>query len=187
MSLEVKCKAITEAGIQCSRNAVINGYCTQHYKKLEQELPPDITNNILSDYIEIEELKELENEFEGLKLDPKRIKIIEEIDEHSQEKQIITYYDNELIKIERFYPNGKIEYEKNYKNGKTEGKQYSWYPDGKKNYESNYKNGKAEGKQYSWYDNGEKYIETNYKNGKRSGKQYYWCPDGEIYSEVDYV
>ena len=27
-----RCKAITQKGIQCSRNAVTAGYCTQHYK-----------------------------------------------------------------------------------------------------------------------------------------------------------
>ena len=27
-----RCKATTQKGAQCSRNAVIAGYCTQHYK-----------------------------------------------------------------------------------------------------------------------------------------------------------
>ena len=36
----VRCKAITHAGTQCSRNAKIAGYCTQHYK-IEQKKKKD--------------------------------------------------------------------------------------------------------------------------------------------------
>lgn len=35
-----RCKAITHAGTQCSRTAVVNGYCKQHYniKKKQQNV-----------------------------------------------------------------------------------------------------------------------------------------------------
>ena len=162
MSSVTRCSAITEAGNQCSRNATINRYCTQHYKKLEQELPPDITNNILSNYIEIEELKELENEFEGLKLDPKRIEIKEQFYGNGKVRHRDIYHDGILSKKEDYYGNGKQYYLRNYKNGKSEGKQYYWHINGKMESEQNYENGNKEGKSYTWYESGKMESEKNY-------------------------
>lgn len=87
MSSTVKCKQITASGFRCSRNAVIDGYCTQHYNilikkeekeiidnKYEQELPPDITQNILSEYVDYEDLENLNKSIKGFKINPKEKK-----------------------------------------------------------------------------------------------------------------
>jgi antitoxin component YwqK of YwqJK toxin-antitoxin module len=187
MSSEVRCKAITEAGVQCSRNAVINGYCTQHYKKLEQELPPDITNNILSEYIEVEELKQLETQFEGLKINPKRIEIKEKLRKDGSVKNRYTYYDDKLIRMEGLYKSGNVQTEYNFKTIGREGKQYGWYDSGEKWFEYYYENGEEEGKQYEWYEDGKMKSEENYKNGIRDGPQFNWRADGRILNIEYYV
>jgi hypothetical protein len=83
---------------KCSRNAVINGLCTQHYKKLEQELLSDITNNVLSEYMEFQELKELNKIFEGFTIDLNREKFYKSKPEKIRERK--TYLDDILIKKE---------------------------------------------------------------------------------------
>ncbi len=84
----IQCIAITNNNTRCTRKAVINNYCLQHYnmrtksksvyEELEnnqQEMIPDLMTNIVSDYIEYEELQELQNEIPNLKINPNRIKI----------------------------------------------------------------------------------------------------------------
>ncbi len=119
MSLECnQCAAITEFGTRCTRKADINSiYCWQHNKiKIEQELIPAISNNILSDYIEYEQLKELENEFEGLKINPDRIQIQDYFDEEKEQTIQIYSVDDDIIKIIIIDEYGEKISEDNYKN-----------------------------------------------------------------------
>jgi antitoxin component YwqK of YwqJK toxin-antitoxin module len=154
-----------------------------------KKLHPDITKNILSDYIDYETLTEITKYSQDFKINPNRVQIKEVI-----HKNIIkeTYIDGDLRKQDIFNKdNVRIE-EKNYKNGKLEGKQYDWYENGKLKYDENYKNGqlkyeynykneKLEGKQYEWYQNAQLEFESNYKDGKLEGKQYSWYENGELY------
>ena len=85
MSSVIKCSAITEAGTQCSRNAVINGYCIQHYNMLNKnielkditsedeyyinDLPVDIIQYTINGYLDyMNDIPNLEKLLKGLKL-----------------------------------------------------------------------------------------------------------------------
>jgi hypothetical protein len=160
MSSTIKCKAITEAGIQCNRNAVIDGYCTQHHKKMEEKQYPSIAEDI------------------AIKSELDRLEIIENFDPIIKSRNIKTYCNGVLTKEEQWHPNGEKWIENNYKNNKQNGKSYYWYSNGKKYYDCNFKDGKYEGKQYFWYNNEElKYVHT-YINGKLEGTQYRWYENG---------
>ncbi len=192
MSSEFKqCTAITDLGTRCTRKVEINSeYCWQHNKiKIEQELIPQLSENILSEYIEYDELKELENQFEGLKIDPSRVQIKEYIiiEEDQQIKVIETYIDNNLRKKDEFYENGNKMSENNYnKNEYPEGKQYEWYPNGILQFEFNYKNENFEGKQYFFGPDKILQWEKNYKNGKYDGSQFFFYPDGNLEKKENY-
>lgn len=140
---------------------------TNKNKRIEQELAPAITENILSDYIDFDELTNLQEEFEGFKLNINRIEVVETFYDRKKlkikEKEI--FVDEKLTKKEIWYRSGEKEYEYNYKNGLSEGKQYIWYSNRKMKSERNYKNGKLEGKQYGWYLN-ENLLEPEKKSTK---------------------
>jgi antitoxin component YwqK of YwqJK toxin-antitoxin module len=193
MNSEIKCVSITIADTRCARNATIDDYSKQHYNlseeknKLEQELPPEITKFILSDYIEYDELKQLKNEFSGLIINPNRIKIEEQFYYNGKIRNRKTYKDEILTKDESYHINGIKVSEHNYKNGELEGPQYYWYENGNKRSEKNYINGKLEGKIFIWFQNRNKEIEENYVNGKKEGKQYYWYINGQIENEENYI
>lgn len=104
-------------------------------------LIPDITENILSDYIEYDELKELENQISDLKINPKRIETKEIFSIGGKLESTYTYIDGNLRKVQNWYPNGKIEFENNYKNGKLDGPQYHYWKNGNLRSVHNYKNG----------------------------------------------
>lgn len=48
-----RCKAITHAGTQCSRTAVVSGYCKQHYNiKQKRSSIKNYDNKVMSNYDE---------------------------------------------------------------------------------------------------------------------------------------
>jgi antitoxin component YwqK of YwqJK toxin-antitoxin module len=186
MSSFEQCKAITEAGIRCSREAKNNGYCTQHYK-IKQELPEDITNNVLSDYISYDELKYLENEFNGLKIDPKRIKIKETFNNTNNARSIKTYIDGDLRKVESWWENGNKADEKDWLEGLANGKDYQWYENGNIGQEEHWVNGKLEGIQKYYSEKGKLIRESNFgKNQKFLISEKFYTDDEKLLEERNY-
>lgn len=152
-------------------------------------LPQDIVKNTLSDYLEYEEIKELESI--GFYLNPKRIQIT---NTHEGKH---TYIDNDLRIIEHYNKKGDKLIKHHYKNNKLDGKYYKWFPISKNNringksqnlcYEYNYKNGVKDGKQYRWYKNGNKHVEGNCEDGKLDGEQYQWHLNGVMSLKTYYI
>lgn len=108
----------------------------------------DITRNILSDYIEYDELIKLTKYISNLYINPERIKVI--IDQRLLERK--TYIDDDLRKIEGFYWNtmcsdklklgDQLKYISHFRKDKREGKQLVYYNDGSLYSESFYKDDK---------------------------------------------
>lgn len=209
-----RCQAKTLEGSQCSRNAIFEEiYCKQHLEMYEiQNLPriqedlniliPDITSNILSLYIEYDQLKNLRTQFRDFRIDPERIRVEEIFYDNGVIKNIKTFTDNDLILNEGFYDHGAPRYHYFYgpkKPGEYEkitktiewfvdetltietyqdnsSKRESWFMNGKK-LESNYLHNYREGKQYLWDTYGNLIYEENYKNDVKDGPQYYWSGD----------
>jgi antitoxin component YwqK of YwqJK toxin-antitoxin module len=207
----MQCKAIAKStGAECKCNAVIDGYCTQHYnilnkniegnkspKKLlirekyeidsqNQELIPDLMKNIISDYIEYDELKNLESKIENLKINPNRIEIKETFHLNGNIKKRNTYIDDDLRKEESFDETGKKYFEYNFKNGKENGIQKMWYRNGKLAEDENYINGEKNGIQKYYNEDGRLIIEENYKNNKKDGTQKYYNDIGILVDEYNY-
>ena len=171
-------------------------------------LPKDIIKNILSDYIEYDQLQELIKYIPYLKLNPKRIKI--EVNESRSYHQKVIYIDhniqrkihstidgNKILdvsdkdgvldgKMFKWYENGNLISEENYKNGKEVGLQLFWYENGQLESKMNYENGEFEGKQYAWYENGNPDFIENFKNGKLDGTQLNWRENGIFNYSVKY-
>jgi antitoxin component YwqK of YwqJK toxin-antitoxin module len=204
--MNLKCTKILKSGKQCSRNAQLNSeYCWQHldhqlsiipennkfeisptvYFKNIIELPPDIIKNILSDYIDYDQLIEITKYSKDFKVNPQRVQIEENIDLNNNLIKEI-YIDDDLRKVEVFNKDNIKTIERHYKNGKLEGKQYKWYDNGQLNIEENDKNGELEGKQYSWYEDSKLKYEYNYVNGELEGKQYNWYNNGKLEYEENY-
>jgi antitoxin component YwqK of YwqJK toxin-antitoxin module len=167
MSSFEQCEAITEANVQCSREAKIEHLCTQHYnikKEEEQYLIPDLLKTIVSDYIDYDELKELEGKIDNLKINPNRVEVKEiYLNDH---RKIRTYIDNKINKEEYFDLEGNKLYEYHFNSlGNYEGKQYEWYKNGNLKRISNYKNSKLNGKDSYYDENGNIKYALNYKNG----------------------
>jgi antitoxin component YwqK of YwqJK toxin-antitoxin module len=155
----------------------------ENKKKLR--LHRDITANILSDYIDYDELIEIVKYYDDFKVNPSRVKMSEHIDEDNDTIKEI-YIDGDLRKVEVFNRNNIKIGEQNCKNGVREGKQYEWYENGQLTYEFNYKNRVRQGKQYEWYENGQLQLEQNYKNGQEEGTGYEWYHNGQLRSEWNY-
>jgi antitoxin component YwqK of YwqJK toxin-antitoxin module len=200
----LECKAITKSGERCKRNATEGGYCKQHFDIYNQAISPDVMRNIVSDYIPYDELKDLKNHIQNLKINENRITKERKILKDGG-YEITTKIDGKLRKVEKYnknnvkiqeysynkdekidglqfvwWDNGNKQYEWNAKNGLKDGKQLNWYPNGVKKYEYNFINGKEDGPQLSWWDNGNKEYELNYKNGKPSGPQKYYDRDEKL-------
>jgi antitoxin component YwqK of YwqJK toxin-antitoxin module len=206
MSQGNRCQAFTKngKGPRCKKNAVSEEfYCEQHLKmygsqkvkfsklpkkskKLPLALIPDITKNILSEYLEYEEAKELEPQNLNIYANPKRIEIKEEFFPSGRLRNRKTYIDGDLRKLELWYENGNKFGEQNYKNGKNEGKSYGWGSSGVKQYEMNYKNNLQEGKQYFFDSKGLLHQVENYINGTEDGIRYNYYPDQTVKSEENY-
>jgi hypothetical protein len=203
MSTPKKCRKFLKSGKQCSRNAQFNSdYCWQHIEqklsigspnnKTEvspsthfsemAQLPIDITQNILSDYIDHDQLTEITKYSKDFKVNPNRIRIKEEINENKNITKEI-YIDGDLKKKEIFDKDNIKILENNYENKKLEGAQYEWYNKGEFLSERNYKNGKFQseenyvnGKLQSnivWYESGVLQSEEHYENGKLEGKHMF--------------
>jgi antitoxin component YwqK of YwqJK toxin-antitoxin module len=193
MSSYAQCKAITKAGTRCTRAAIKSGYCTQHYniyvgnkQDIDTSLNKDVIENIISDYLEYDEVKELEKEFKDFKFNPNRIEVKEYFYDNMDIRLRDTFADEILIKTEKWNENrSKKEY--NYKNGELEGKQYTYYPNGRKHKVENYINGIKEGKQYKYYQTGALYAEENYTNGELNGEQYEYYGNNKILSIQNYA
>lgn len=131
-------------------------------------LPVDILKNILSDYIEYDQLQELVSHIPDLKIRAQRIKIFEISYDNLVISSRDTYIDNILRKIESWYPNGQKQMECQYR------EVYKLFHVVK------------DGKQYHWTENGNLKSEENYKDGFKDGEQYYWNGESkytEIYKE----
>jgi antitoxin component YwqK of YwqJK toxin-antitoxin module len=188
MSSFEQCEAITETGNRCSREAKIEHLCTQHYnikKEEEQYLIPDLLKTIISDYIEYDELKELEGKIDNLKINPNRIRVEELY--FSDYRKVTTYIDGLIKKQEDFDLEGNKLYEYHFNSvGNYEGKQYEWYKNRNLKRISNYKNSKLNGKDYFYGNNGYVEHEYDYKNGKLEGKQYEFYNDGSLFRQETY-
>ncbi len=213
----MKCKAITEAGTRCSRNAVIEGLCTQHYNMLGKnksvydevkdnkneekiissneyyinDLPVDVIQYTINGYLDyVDDIPNLEKLLDGLKLTREPHITVEE-EYNPKTRKIIkrtTYLDEKKIMNEIWFDNGNIKHRFNFNyNEELEGTQYIWWGSGFKLSEENYKNGQLDGAQYEWDKNGEKISVFNYKNGKIDGKQYSWYPNGNEESIQTYI
>jgi antitoxin component YwqK of YwqJK toxin-antitoxin module len=223
-----QCIATTATGLECTRRAVIDGYCTQHYNMLNKhkkeiqlqinntshtltDLPNELSSFIVSDYIEFDQLKQLQANFTDLKINPDRIQTTTRELKHliNPSTMIETIIDG-VIRIRIFFnmkgekikeinynsnnqKNGplfqwldnKLISEENYIDGVQEGFQYKWN-DGIQVSKLKYKYGLLNGTQYTWYLNGNKKSEYNYINGKREGFQYDWWENGKIKYKENY-
>lgn len=152
----------------------LKGYSTLRKDELidlinfEHALIPDITQNVLSDYIEYDELKALQNKISGLKIDPNRIKVVEEFDDNNILYQRETFIDGDLRKREEF-------------------------EDGNKKLESNYINDKKEGEEFRYnngfitrnlFHNGNIISTSNYRNGIKEGDQILY-DENEYFKKID--
>jgi antitoxin component YwqK of YwqJK toxin-antitoxin module len=190
-----KCTAIIKTGERCSRNAVKDNLCTQHLKMLQelpkilQELPEDITENILSDYIEYEELEELKNTISGFKIKENRV-VEKKYNDYGID--VVEFYVDGDLRNKKGYMNNILLYELNYKNGKKDGVSLFWNRDGSKSNELNYKNGIQDGVELYWWENKKGYMNNillyklNYKNGKKDGVSLSWNRDGSKSNELNY-
>jgi antitoxin component YwqK of YwqJK toxin-antitoxin module len=200
-----QCIALTALNVQCTRRAITEGYCTQHYNLLMTEnknkeniqidLPAVLTNHILSDYIQYDELINLQQNIQNLHIDPSRIQIIEYdepiiniSDEIKDFGKIIIHHiiqtkiDGVLRKKEIFLltNNSKLA-EYNYNSDeKLNGFSYEWYNNGNIEYKYEYMNGLKQGFQYQWYNNGKLESQTTYVNDNKNGQDYAWYPNEEI-------
>jgi antitoxin component YwqK of YwqJK toxin-antitoxin module len=211
----VQCKATTLSGLRCKRESVANGYCTQHYNMFlseeQQVLPSDLIKNVVSSYIQYDELKKLQGKISNLNIDQNRITTDEyDVVQHGKTFHIVeTKIDNKVRTISKYlgkiqvglnnlneereldgmqynwHDNGKPFVECSYVNGKKDGIQYDWNDEYTAKW--NYKFGKLEGRQYSWWTNGNKMSEFNYKNGNKDGVQYSWYKNGKPLAIENYI
>jgi hypothetical protein len=110
------------------------------YIKLINNLPSDIIKNIVSEYLEYDEIINFEDLIPNLIFNPKRIKV-NSFSSSQNENAKTTFGDGQKIKYEQYYDNGNKRLEMNYKNGKLHGKQYYWLDDSKIVEIINYENG----------------------------------------------
>jgi antitoxin component YwqK of YwqJK toxin-antitoxin module len=162
----LECKAVTKEGTRCKRNATKDGYCKQHFdinKQSEQSISVDVMRNIVSDYIPYDELKELENQIDNLKINKGRI-IEEKIEDGYFRYKIVTKIDD-VVRKEKEYSTGNITLRMNIGDIKIR--------------ENNYdENEKLDGPQFEWDKNGELVSKENYRKGLKDGVQYYSDTEG---------
>jgi antitoxin component YwqK of YwqJK toxin-antitoxin module len=193
----IQCKAITEIGLQCSREAKEGKHCTQHHNIHEGALPKDILKNVLSDYIEYDELKELKKEISNLKINKDR-KVIKEYNVESdynkydmfvretiiegvvrkKETYRVSIYDQDYIQIlsrNRYDKNGKlhgIQWEWSYNN---------WEGEKRKSQKITYSHGVKNGEYKLWYnENGFLEEQGTYVNGKMKGLYKKYNENGSL-------
>jgi len=170
----MECKAITNAGNQCSRIADTNSkYCWQHQnydaKNLYFENMSLLQNTLLTYFNTSEPLKNINKQFHQLEY--------EKYNTHMQPHGI----------VETYYPETKtIQKRETYKNGILNGLYESWYDNGELELEANYKNGELNGLYELWWSNGQLYRNYNYKNGGLNGIQIEYYPNGKLELEANY-
>lgn len=186
-STHAQCIAVTEMGTQCLRNATIDGYCRQHYRILFDDISADVMKDIVSSYIEYDELKELSVNIQDLHIDPARI-VRTGAGGKYDDYTIKTYIDGILRRSEVYEEGVKI-LDQNYgADTLLNGVQRSWYEDGDKESMHNYVNGVKHGVQWGWYpdfDNSKQYRE-HYVNGLKEGRQIQWYENGHIMTIKNY-
>jgi antitoxin component YwqK of YwqJK toxin-antitoxin module len=213
------CKAITESNNLCCRNAVIDGYCTQHHKmngknkdEQSQELPPELMRYGVSDYIEYDELKNLEKDIDNLRINPNRMRIVkyDEVSKYGGKQRIVDTIIDDVVRDKKIYSKNKLILHNIYdENGKDltytmydrneiistrltlDGKDFlkkveSFYPDGKIAKLGHHNGKERHGEYTEWYDNGNMKMTVNYINGKKEGVEKRWSNDGHLFSDVYY-
>jgi len=198
----MECKAITNTGTQCSREAETNSkYCWQHrnYDIKENittqyfENTPLLQNTLLSYFSTEKELKKVNKKFNTLDYEKYNTHLqphgIEETyyPETKTIKEKTTYINgvrNGLSK--QYYDNGQLEIIINYKNGKKDGLSEYWFKSGKFSGIRNYKNGKLDGLLEEWYENGILYGKGYYKNNKRDGLFETRYINGQLEDRINY-
>src|SRR5437763_8638715 len=148
-------------------------------------LSVDILRNILSEYIEYDQLQELITQIPGLHFNSKRIRTREVLHHDIGYKKKYTYIDKDLrtIEVSNYYY--KVS-ETHYKNREQNGKEYIWWNKETIKSENNYKDNKLDGKQYQWYENGLLCSEKNYCNDVIDGVQYWWNDTGILERKQNY-
>jgi antitoxin component YwqK of YwqJK toxin-antitoxin module len=127
-----RCKYIMKDGLQCSREAKKDGYCTQH-AKIQYEISNDVMENILSNYIPYDELKDLEKDIQSLKVSKNRIKI-KEYDKVSITCGLVHYVEKIIdgkLRNRKHYVHGVLRQEEVFdENERFDDYQRTWYPSG---------------------------------------------------------
>lgn len=211
MTSYARCTAITAAGTQCTRAAVVNGLCTQHYNmstrstvpasaptstpapaiesKDTQALPPDIMKFGVSAYISYDDLSELSKGISNLHIDPARIRV----------KKYITYDEDESDE-QLDYVGGDYEYNPTH----TQHLHYDKYIDGILRHTDLYRvqepeppvptqhiiqstrnynaRGQLDGPQYTYNYEGELQYKQKFVNGLEDGPQYEYYSSGMVYT-----
>jgi antitoxin component YwqK of YwqJK toxin-antitoxin module len=185
----LECKAIPKSGERCKRNATIDGYCKQHYDKVESEwyninnegaISADVMKNVLSDYIEYDELKEMQKEINNLKVNQNRIRE-EKVNLYNGRYQIQTFVDGKVRHLKTYYRNGKIQSENNFDiDENLNGIQREWFSFGKLHSQGNYKHGKYYGLQEGWFPDGKLNYKKEYNENEELISSTVWDMDGNI-------
>jgi antitoxin component YwqK of YwqJK toxin-antitoxin module len=161
---------------------VIKKDITQQYYDIN--LYEDI-ENIISDYLEYEEIKELQKKYINFKLNKSRIKEEKQFHDNGKVKQILICIDGKYNRKEDFYDDGKTKEIILYFNGELLKKEvYNIFGE-KEIY--NYKNNKLEGKQCIYYKTGILQKEENYIDGKKEGEQYIYTKKGKLLQKQNFV
>jgi antitoxin component YwqK of YwqJK toxin-antitoxin module len=189
----VRCNAITKTGVQCTRNAVKDGLCTQHYKiynsEQSQALPADILKYTVSDYLQYDDIKKTEGNIPNLQINNGRIEVKENKFKDSNNNEVYnidTYVDGRLHKIVQ-YKNNKKYLEQNFDSfGELNGIQRSYYLNGNRKEKSVYKNGILIDVEKKWYENGVLRYEAHYINGLLYGILRTWYSNGLLFGKYNY-
>jgi antitoxin component YwqK of YwqJK toxin-antitoxin module len=161
-----QCIAVTKSGIRCSRNAVKDGYCEQHYKILSHE-----------------NIKQSSSESKT----GQNVEIVKKEGIHSGLYTLETVVDG-VTRYRETRRNGIKVKEENFNNdGKENGPQHGWYLNKSKEYTTNYFDGKLNGIQRGWWPNGNKEYEINYEDGKANGTEIGWDENGVEKYRNNYV
>jgi antitoxin component YwqK of YwqJK toxin-antitoxin module len=194
----MECKAITNTGIQCSREALDGSkYCWQHQnydmKNNYFQNIPLLQNTLLTYFSTEQELKNINKQFQNLEYE----KYLTPIEPHGIET---TYYpDSKMIEekttyingiknglYEKYYPNGQLYIKANYKNRRLDGLYQKFYQNGKLEFEKNYVDGKFDGPYIQWHDNGNLIAQYTYKNNEYDGSYDVWYGNGQLWKHANY-
>ena len=131
-------------------------------------LPRDIIRNILSEYIEYDELITLVPDVPGLYINPKRVQYMYTYHKNNKINSRSIVIDGD-IRVKQYYaemPTVCKTSEINYKNNVKNGKFTTWYTDGNIQYQCNYKNDKKDGDEFTFYQNPGESFQRIYKSNQ---------------------